>query len=94
MTYAEREALTTYVLECYSQFITLQDHWKLRPGYTDDYSRAVFARELAEKILTEHKDDVFLNYCPVCGRLARTPQALQCPSGHRWAASGTPGTSG
>jgi hypothetical protein len=37
-----------------------------------------FMINCAERILKENGDGVFLNYCPNCGRLARTPQAKQC----------------
>lgn len=32
----------------------------------------------AQRILRERADKVFLNYCPRCHGLARTPQAKQC----------------
>lgn len=37
-----------------------------------------FKKIAANKILNEHKDKVFINNCPNCGRLARTPLAKQC----------------
>ena len=37
-----------------------------------------FDLKVAQRILSEHKDKVFMNYCPTCGRLARTPYARQC----------------
>jgi hypothetical protein len=37
-----------------------------------------FAERTAERILAEHEEDVFLNNCPRCGELARTPMARQC----------------
>lgn len=37
-----------------------------------------FTINTANRILKEHKDQVFLNYCPNCQRLARTPKAQQC----------------
>jgi carbamoylphosphate synthase small subunit len=44
-----------------------------------------FKRISAENILKEHKDNVFINNCPKCGRLARTPRARQCRHcGHDW----------
>lgn len=43
-----------------------------------------FFINVKNRILAEHSDKVFMNYCPVCGILARTPLAKQCPSGHRW----------
>ena len=43
-----------------------------------------FERRAALRLLQEHRDEVFLNRCPVCGRLARTPVAKQCRCGHDW----------
>ena len=44
-----------------------------------------FKRISAEKIMQEHGDNVFINNCPKCGRLARTPLAKQCRHcGHDW----------
>jgi hypothetical protein len=37
-----------------------------------------FAERVAERILAENKVSVFLNYCPRCHKLARTPKAQQC----------------
>jgi hypothetical protein len=42
-------------------------------------------RKIAARILAEHSDKVFINNCPSCGRLARTPFARQCRHcGHSW----------
>ncbi len=42
-------------------------------------------RKIADRILREHRDKVFINNCPSCGRLARTPFARQCRHcGHNW----------
>src|SRR5689334_21035226 len=36
-----------------------------------------------DRILRDHVNEVFLNRCPKCGALARTPKACLCPScGH------------
>jgi hypothetical protein len=37
----------------------------------------VFTQKAAQRILADHKDEVFLN-CPKYGALARTPKAKQC----------------
>jgi hypothetical protein len=45
----------------------------------------VFLRRVRDRILREHQDRVRLNYCPVCGGLATTPNAQQCQwCFHRW----------
>ncbi|MFI5158964.1 MAG: hypothetical protein ACHQF4_08860 [Sphingobacteriales bacterium] len=37
-----------------------------------------FMINCAERVLKESGDKVFLNFCPNCGKLARTPYAKQC----------------
>lgn len=46
----------------------------------------VGAREhIAQRIAERHQDEVYLNYCPACGALTRTPTARLCLScGHTW----------
>jgi len=39
-----------------------------------------FFINVRDRILREHSEEVYLNYCPQCGALARTPQAKQCPT--------------
>ena len=44
-----------------------------------------FRRAAAARILAEHPDAVFLNRCPACGGLTRTPRAKLClHCGHAW----------
>lgn len=38
--------------------------------------REKFERYCVEKLLAEHKVKIFLNECPKCMRLARTPFAI------------------
>jgi hypothetical protein len=45
----------------------------------------VFRRRVCRRILTQHAEAVFINRCPQCGRVVRTPQARQCFwCGHDW----------
>ena len=37
-----------------------------------------FMIKCAERIFKEHPDKVYLNLCPKCNKLARTPHAKQC----------------
>ncbi len=37
-----------------------------------------FLLRVRERVLRENADKVFLNYCPRCHALARTPRAKQC----------------
>lgn len=44
-----------------------------------------FFRAVRDRILQEHSDEAFINLCPRCGALARTPTAKQCPKCyHSW----------
>jgi rubrerythrin len=44
-----------------------------------------FLRNVRDRILKEHANEVFLNYCPKCGALTNTPNAQQCPECfHSW----------
>lgn len=37
------------------------------------------------RILRDHGKEIFLNHCPKCGALARTPKACLCPAcSHTW----------
>lgn len=37
-----------------------------------------YRRRVRDRVLTEHGPEVFVNRCPGCGRVVRTPQARQC----------------
>jgi hypothetical protein len=44
-----------------------------------------FLADVRDRILREHPSDVFINRCPRCHALTRTPQAKWCPTcGHDW----------
>ena len=48
-----------------------------------------FLLKVRERILNDHGERLELNLCPVCGSLARTPKAKQCPKCfHSWHAAG------
>ena len=45
----------------------------------------IFRRTVRNRILQDHADDVFLNRCPECDKLVRTPKAKLCLwCGHSW----------
>ncbi|MBK6835327.1 MAG: hypothetical protein IPG89_14095 [Bacteroidetes bacterium] len=44
----------------------------LKDGYDN------FELNVAQRILENHRDEISLNNCKKCGKLARTPQAKQC----------------
>ena len=45
----------------------------------------VFRRRVRQRILREHPEKVFINRCPKCNRVVRTPKAKLCLwCGHSW----------
>ena len=38
-----------------------------------------FFERVRDRVMREHKEKVFLNLCPICNALAKTPTAKQCP---------------
>ncbi|RYG64962.1 hypothetical protein EON80_18240 [bacterium] len=49
---------------------------------TDDHA---FRRRTAERIVSEHRDEVYANSCPNCGLLPATPSAKVCIwCSHTW----------
>ncbi|MCB0495870.1 MAG: hypothetical protein KDC79_07020 [Cyclobacteriaceae bacterium] len=51
----------------------------LKDGYDE------FEKNTADRILKENEKEIYLNKCPKCSRLARTPKARQCRHcGYNW----------
>jgi len=49
-----------------------------------------FLERVAERVLREHPQEVFLNRCPRCNALCRSPRARQCPECHHtWRSAST-----
>lgn len=45
----------------------------------------IFLINVAKRIMEDYPDKIFLNRCPECNALARTPNAKQCRfCGHNW----------
>ena len=38
----------------------------------------IFRRRVRDRLLSEHAAEIFINRCPSCGRVVRTPLARQC----------------
>jgi hypothetical protein len=44
-----------------------------------------FALRTAERIYSDHREEIVFNCCPQCGRVARSPRAHQCRyCRHHW----------
>jgi hypothetical protein len=76
--------LAHYVVSHYFSLLTPNEHSKLISDDPEVRSLAsegmeAFEQLTATRILQEHRSEIFLNYCPECGGLARTPKSRQCP---------------
>jgi hypothetical protein len=61
--------------------VLIEKNWyseddKIQAMIIDGYES--FQKKVALRILTEHKEELILNLCPNCNKLARTPLAKQC----------------
>lgn len=63
-----------YTFSTNRKSISVQEHVLnlLTNGYES------FKEKVAERIYNEHKDELELNLCPKCFKIARTPLAKQC----------------
>ena len=95
MTLAEKAAYKALILERKGQHSSSEDMKRLLRGRSGMQEPEVvtllgkgaseFLVATRDRILRDHKDQVFLNRCPKCGALARTPRACLCPScNHTW----------
>lgn len=44
----------------------------------------IFRFKLAKRILKDYEKEIFINHCPICGQLARTPTTQRGICGHTW----------
>ena len=73
----DRDAVK-YLIDHYLNLVPLEIKSKLKYPYLQDYEIESENKRIAEIILNDYSDKVFLNNCPKCGKLARTPKAKQC----------------
>src|SRR5712675_1661563 len=94
MTLAEKMAYKNLVIAYKSEHSSenMKKHLHARFTSTEPEVVALLdkgAREFyiatRNRILREHSKEIFLNHCPKCGALARTPKACLCPAcSHTW----------
>lgn len=63
-------------MEVYKRKGWITDEKKILDILIEGYDK--FEERTAEKILKKYPDKIFLNNCPNCNKLARTPYAKQC----------------
>lgn len=67
-----------YLINNYLNIVPIEIISKLKYPYLKEYEVENEKKRIAEIILRDYSDKVFLNNCPKCGKLARTPKAKQC----------------
>lgn len=78
----EKEVID-YILNNHLELIPMDERARL--SFRSVYEKEDdVRREIAQYVLAESRDKIFFNYCPACGKLARTPLARQCRCGHSW----------
>jgi hypothetical protein len=95
MTPTERNAYLVLLLSYkgeHSNSEKMKTHMRQRFQSADPEVLALLAQGAREfyittrnRLLRDHSKDIFLNHCPKCGALARTPKACLCPAcSHTW----------
>jgi hypothetical protein len=82
---AIKHTMSTSKLE-YSKSVNMERIYKEKGWITQDQNVLALLKDgydnfemiAAIRILNEHQSMVFLNKCPKCNKLTRTPQAKQC----------------
>lgn len=74
-----------YIIDHYLHLAPLEVTRKLKYPYLTELELEIKKEKISELILKDYKDKIFLNNCPKCGELARTPKARQCRyCGNKW----------
>ncbi|WP_298311102.1 hypothetical protein [uncultured Aquimarina sp.] len=74
-----------YIIDHYLHLALLEVTRKLKYPYLTELELEIEKEKISELILKDYKDKIFLNNCPKCGELARTPKARQCRyCGNKW----------
>jgi len=94
MTTAEKWAYQGLMMEGKAEHASggVSKHLRDRMDWMDPGMAALVEKGASEfvvatrdRILRDHADEVFLNRCPKCSALARTPKACLCPAcSHAW----------
>ncbi len=75
--------ITSKALNIYKKTGWLSEDESILNLLKDGYD--TFETIVAKRIFSQQREAVFLNICPNCGKLARTPLAKQCRfCAHRW----------
>jgi len=76
---ATSEEITRMTLEKWGSMDDVEVNEALVNGYQ------AYQQRVRDRVLKDHTKDVFINRCPQCNRIVRTPEAKLCLwCGHSW----------
>jgi hypothetical protein len=79
------QQLIDYLFSHYSNLAPLEVVAKIKYPYLNEIEQLSEKRKIAEYLLENYESEIFINNCPNCKQLARTPKAKQCRHcGHDW----------
>lgn len=94
LTKVEAQALNSIIAEAKAKVYGGQMAEHIRQNYVSTAPEVLrllangvhtFRQRVRDRILSEHKNEVYLNRCPKCHALTRTPSACLCPKcNHTW----------
>ena len=77
--------LVSYLFNYYSYLTPLEIKGKIKYPYLNDLEKEIEKENIAQYLMEHHSSEIYINNCPKCGKLARTPRAKQCRHcGHDW----------
>lgn len=74
-----------YLIDHFLYLVPFGAKGRLKYPYLEEHEVKNEKKQVAEIILKDYKEKVFMNNCPNCGKLARTPKSKQCRfCGENW----------
>lgn len=67
-----------YLLIYFIHLLPVKEKDILRNPYLSDFEKELEKEIVATKLLVKYKDQIYLNKCPKCDKITRTPKAKQC----------------
>lgn len=81
----ELDEVAMYVMRHYLNIMSAEDRAAISGFCVPDELPDQYMQCIIDKLIAERPGEVFINRCPKCQSLCRTPQATQCPQCvHRW----------
>ena len=67
--------LVLYLFDYYSHFAPIKIVREIKYPYLNDYEMQIEKENIAQYLMEHHSSEIYINNCPKCQKLARTPRA-------------------